>query len=90
MTLNEVIFVKGDRVSFSKPVSRDINISRGGDRLGLAFVSKAERPFGLVQAAGSGVILLRSCVLVVKGDQVSARWFLWGAISVPVQRQSAD
>jgi hypothetical protein len=50
------------------------------DRLSLAFVSKAERPFGLVQAAVSGSILLRSHVLGVKGDPVSVRCFLWRAI----------
>jgi hypothetical protein len=33
-----------------------------------------------VQAAVSGVVLLRSYVLLGQGDQVSARWFLWGAI----------
>jgi hypothetical protein len=42
-----------------------------GDRLGLAFVSKAERPFRLVQAAVSGVILLRSYVCAVQGDRFS-------------------
>jgi hypothetical protein len=46
------------------------------DRLSLASVSKAGRLFRLAQAAVSGVALLRSCVLVVKGDRVSARWFL--------------
>jgi hypothetical protein len=46
-----------------------INIGRGGDRLGLALVSKAERPFRLVQAAGSGVIFLRSYIFAVQGDR---------------------
>jgi hypothetical protein len=50
------------------------------DRLSLASVSKAGRLFRLAQAAVSGVALLRSCVLVVKGDRFSERWFLWRAI----------
>jgi hypothetical protein len=63
-----------------------INISQDGDRLGLTSVSKAERPFGLEQAAVSGVVLLRSYVFAVQGDsyaprvRVSARWFLWREI----------
>jgi hypothetical protein len=50
--------------------AESIIIGQDGDRLGLAFASKAERPFGLMQAAGFGGILLRSYVLAVKGDQV--------------------
>jgi hypothetical protein len=51
------------------------------DRLGLMPVSKARRPFRLAQTAVSGVVLLRSYVLVVEGDRISVRWFLWGAIA---------
>jgi hypothetical protein len=48
-----------------------------GDLLGLAFVSKAKQPFELVQAAGSGVILLRTYVLVVQGDSYAPRVHRW-------------
>jgi hypothetical protein len=66
-----------------------IIIGQDGDRLGLAFVSKAVRPFGLVQAAVCGVILLGSYILVVKGDHISARWFLWGAIAVGLSHRAS-
>jgi hypothetical protein len=39
------------------------------DRYDLAFASNAERPFGLVQAAVSGAILLRSYIFAVQGDR---------------------
>jgi hypothetical protein len=42
-------------------------------RLGLTFASKSGQPFGLAQAAVSGVIFLRSYVLLVKGDRFSMR-----------------
>jgi hypothetical protein len=57
-------------------LAESIIIGQDGDRLGLAFVSKAERLFRLVQAVVSGVVLLRSYVLVEEGDLVLARWFL--------------
>ncbi len=50
-------------------------------RLNLAFASKAERLFGLMQATVSGVILLRSSIFAVQGDRISARCFLWKAIA---------
>jgi hypothetical protein len=50
------------------------------ERLDLAFVSKAERPFGLVQGAASGVISARSCIQCRAIGSV--RWFLWVAIIV--------
>jgi hypothetical protein len=36
-----------------------------GDHFGLSFVSKVKRPFGIVQAAVSGVILLRFYIFAV-------------------------
>jgi hypothetical protein len=75
-----------DRVSFSEPVGRvHQHQSRRRSspfRLDLAFVSKAGRPFGLVPAAVSGDVPLRSYVFAVQGDPVSVGWFLWGAIGV--------
>jgi hypothetical protein len=44
------------------------------NRLVLAFVSNTGRPFGLAQAAVSGVILLQSYVFVVQGDRVQGDW----------------
>jgi hypothetical protein len=96
-----VLVVEGDRVSArwflwgaiafpSQSQSAEyIHIKQNGDRLSLASVSKAERPFGLEQAAVSGVILLRSYVLVVQGDRVSARCFLWGAIVIGLSHRAS-
>jgi hypothetical protein len=85
---------------FSEPVSRVYQHPSPQLRLNLVSVSKTEHPLRLVQAAVSGVIFLRttikpkgyekrracaSHVFAVKGDLISARWFLWGAIANPAQ-----
>jgi hypothetical protein len=90
LSIKKMQGIEGDRVSGSEPVSRvnqyQARLRSPQPRLGRAPASKAERPFGLVQVAVSGVVLLRSYILVVEGDsyaprvRVSARWFLWGAI----------